>query len=232
MILSKHLPENAEYIRYIHPIYEHDDEDSSYCVNEDNCTDVWYDCIRKVNDNKVPIYYRRRTSEFARIDVTDAQYRVRDSNKWRNDFTDCILVRVKKIGRRVLFTYEPAYTYKLWVKDRVAKALYNKLSDSQLNKREISQEKRKRNKRTKHREMLELTSLSRRRRNGGLALSDTHIDELLQFCQPTEELTDNDFDIIEGEVAQEDDRMRQAYEEQMAQMINLRELQIRRDENE
>ena len=63
-------------------------------------------------------------------------------------------------------------------------------------------------------------------------MSDTHIDELLQFCQPTEELTDNDFDIIEGEVAQEDDRMRQAYEEQMAQMINLRELQIRRDENE
>ena len=80
--------------------------------------------------------------------------------------------------------------------------------------------------------MLELSALSRRRRNGGLALSDTHIDELLQFCQPTEELTDNDFDIIEGEVAQEDDRMRQAYEEQMAQMINLRELQIRRDENE
>ena len=212
MILSKYIPENAVYIRYIHPIIEYDDEDSTYIVNEDTCTDVWNDCIQRVNETKIPVYYRRRTSEFSTSDTQDHRYKVTNWNKWKKRFDDCTCVRVRKVGRRVLFTYDVEYTYKLWAKNRSARWLEANVSDETYDK--LHRKKRERVNDTRQRERtkrrLERIDREERERNNNPNL----INNFLRAD-----------DLLEG-VAQEDERMHQAYEEQMTEMIDRQEQQI------
>ena len=127
MLLDKYIPANAKQIRYIHPLYEDDGNDDSYCVNEDVCTDIWYDCVKVVHEEKIPIYFRRRTSDLASNDVTTWNDYIGKRNKYKDDFNYCTHVFVKKVGKRVLFIYNKKYTYKMWVKKRIAVALSNNL---------------------------------------------------------------------------------------------------------
>jgi hypothetical protein len=136
MLLDKYIPKNARQIRYIHAIYEHDDSrDESYLVNEDTYTDVWYECIKEVHRNKIPIYFRRRTNELASQDVKNYNSRIANENNWKNNFANCIHVLVKKVGRRILFVHDTKYTYKAWVKGMTEKKLDKILPQEILSKR-------------------------------------------------------------------------------------------------
>ena len=70
------LPPHARQIRYIHPYYDHqEDEDGNvvdeWLANESTCTDVWKDVVEVVKKYKKPIYFRRRTQAIAKDMVTD-----------------------------------------------------------------------------------------------------------------------------------------------------------------
>ena len=68
MIIGKYIPENARQVRYIHPQYERDENDDEYIWNEDEMTDV-EGIIQTVSNDRIPVYYRRRLSDYAREDT-------------------------------------------------------------------------------------------------------------------------------------------------------------------
>ena len=100
------IPINAIQMRYISPIFEpiYDEEDNQVdeeCVRDG--TNVLHECIVAVNKDKLPRYYRLRYRE-------NAKEHKRRWERWLeenliNGITP-YFVRVKKIGRRVLFEYD------------------------------------------------------------------------------------------------------------------------------
>jgi len=101
------IPTNAIQIRYISPLYEpiYDEEDNPIddeCVRDG--TDVLRECIVTVSKDKLPRYYRLRYRE-------NAKEHKRRWERWLEenliDGTTPYFVRVKKIGRRVLFESDP-----------------------------------------------------------------------------------------------------------------------------
>ena len=99
------IPINAIQMRYISPIFEpiYDEEDNQVdeeCVR--NGTDVLHECIVPTNKDKLPRYYRLRYRENAKD----------HKRRWEHWLEDNLIngsipyfVKVKKIGRRVLFEY-------------------------------------------------------------------------------------------------------------------------------
>ena len=100
------IPINAIQMRYISPIYEpiFDDEDNQIdeeCVRDG--TDVIYECIVPTNNDKLPRYYRLRYRENAKD----------HKRRWEHWLEENLIngrvpyfIKVKKIGRRVLFEYD------------------------------------------------------------------------------------------------------------------------------
>ena len=121
------LPPHAQQIRYIAPLYDEDDQGDRYCYNEGECTAVWYDIIKQVHKTKRPMYYRRRTTELARRDKYQYQLSVYNENNWKNDWTKSIHVRVKVIGKRVLFLYDEEFVHKAWIVGKNKKELRDKI---------------------------------------------------------------------------------------------------------
>jgi hypothetical protein len=109
------IPAHAEQIRYVAPLYEEDSNEDRYCINEDECTSVWYDIIREVNRTKRPMYYRRRTVDLARRDRHMYQDQVNNENHWKENNEQLINVRVKVVGRRVVFIYDEEFVRKNWL---------------------------------------------------------------------------------------------------------------------
>ena len=101
------IPINAIQMRYISPIFEpiYDEEDNvvdEECVRDG--TNVLHECIVPTNKDKLPRYYHLRYRE-------NAKDHKRRWERWLeenliNGITP-YFVRVKKIGRRVLFEYDP-----------------------------------------------------------------------------------------------------------------------------
>ena len=120
MIIGKYIPENARQVRYIHPQYERDENDDEYIWNEDEMTDVEH-IIQTVSNDRVPVYYRRRLSDYAREDTRKWNRYINQTNQIQkrmaeddDDFGgDYLYVRVKKVGRRVLFVYDKQYWDKI-----------------------------------------------------------------------------------------------------------------------
>ena len=108
------IPAHAEQIRYVAPQYDEDNE-GRYCINEDECTSVWYNIIREVNRTKRPMYYRRRTVDLARRDRHMYQDQVNNENHWKENNEQLINVRVKVVGRRVVFIYDEEFVRKNWL---------------------------------------------------------------------------------------------------------------------
>ena len=125
MIIGKYIPDNAIQVRYIHPYYEDDEDGYRYMVNEDEATNVWH-LISKVNRTQQPIYFRRRTSEYAKQDVRRYNRDINDANRNTTDFKDWYHVRCKKVGRRVLFVHDEVYWMKVYAryKNRVPRDLH------------------------------------------------------------------------------------------------------------
>ena len=116
MIIGKYIPENARQVRYVHPQYERDENDDEYIWNEDEMTDVEH-IIQTVSNDRVPVYYRRRLSDYAKEDTRKWNRYINNTNQIQkrmaeddDDFGgDYLYVRVKKVGRRVLFVYDKQY---------------------------------------------------------------------------------------------------------------------------
>ena len=101
------IPINAIQMRYISPIYEpvFDEEDNQVdeeCVRDG--TDVLYECIVPTNKDKLPRYYRLRYRETAKD----------HKRRWERWLEENLIngitpyfIKVKKIGRRVVFEYDP-----------------------------------------------------------------------------------------------------------------------------
>ena len=127
------LPKGARQIRYIHPHYEYQEDDEGnvvdeWCSNEDTCTDVWYDIVNKVHRNKTPIYYRRRTNLLAIEDVSRYSRDIIQHNDREDTWNSiCKCVRVRRLGRRVIFIYDEKYMKKLWDKKADKRKLKSKL---------------------------------------------------------------------------------------------------------
>ena len=100
------IPINAIQMRYISPIYEpvFDEEENQVdeeCVRDG--TDVLYECIVPTNNDKLPRYYRLRYRENAKD----------HKRRWERWLEENLIngrtpyfVKVKKIGRRVLFEFD------------------------------------------------------------------------------------------------------------------------------
>ena len=123
------IPTHAEQIRYIAPQYSEDSDGDRYCINEDECTSVWYDTIKEVNRTKRPMYYRRRTVDLARRDRYMYQDQVNNENHWKENNEQLINVRVKVIGRRVVFIYDEEFVLKIWVARKRKAELQNKIRE-------------------------------------------------------------------------------------------------------
>ena len=123
------LPPHAHQVRYIAPLYDEDDQGDRYCYNEDEATSVWYDIIKQVHKTKRPMYYRRRTTELARRDKYQYQLSVYNENNWKNDWTKSIHVRVKVIGKRVLFLYDEEFVRKNWVANKKKRELKDRIRE-------------------------------------------------------------------------------------------------------
>ena len=100
------IPINAIQMRYISPIYEpiFDEEDNQVdeeCVRDG--TDVLYECIVPTNNDKLPRYYRLRYRENAKDHKRRWEHWL--ENNLINSRTP-YFVKVKKIGRRVLFEFD------------------------------------------------------------------------------------------------------------------------------
>ena len=121
------IPAHAEQIRYVAPLYEEDSDGDRYCYNEDEATSVWYDIIKQVHKTKRPMYYRRRTIDLARRDKYMYQDQVNNENLWKKDDEHLINVRVKVIGRRVVFIYDEEFVYKIWVARKRKQKLIEKI---------------------------------------------------------------------------------------------------------
>tara|TARA_R100001594_G_scaffold137855_1_gene181143 strand:+ start:57 stop:608 length:552 start_codon:yes stop_codon:yes gene_type:complete len=119
------LPKGARQIRYIHPHYDYQEDDEGnvvdeYCINEDICTNVWYECVDKVHKTKRAVYYRRRTNDLAKDDVRRYGYDIAIHNQnnetWGSEY--CRYVRVRRLGRRVMFIYDEQHMKKIWLKTK------------------------------------------------------------------------------------------------------------------
>ena len=100
------IPINAIQMRYISPIFEpiYDEEDNQIdeeCVRDG--TNVLRECIVPTNKDKLPRYYRLRYRENAKD----------HKRRWEGWLEDNLIngrtpyfVKVRKIGRRVLFEYD------------------------------------------------------------------------------------------------------------------------------
>jgi len=121
------LPPHTQQIRYISPYYEEDNEGDRYCINEDECTSVWCDIIEQVHKTKRPMYYRRRTIDLARRDRNQYQHSIYNENDWKKNWAKSIHVRVKVIGKRVLFIYDEEFVHKNWIANKNKKELREKI---------------------------------------------------------------------------------------------------------
>ena len=100
------IPINAIQIRYVSPIFEpvYDDEDNQMgedCVRDG--TDVLDECIVAVSKDKLPRYYRLRYRDNAKD----------HKRRWEHWLEENLIngrvpyfIKVRKIGRRVLFEYD------------------------------------------------------------------------------------------------------------------------------
>ena len=140
MIIGKYIPENARQIRYIHPQYDQDDEGNEYIYNEDEMTDVC-NLIYRVNSSKIPIYFRRRHSNYAREDTRRWNRFINDYNgrAKHSDNPEYLYVRVKKVGRRVLIVYDKDYWDKIIKSGKKIKSdlniTYNPMSTAAIRQR-------------------------------------------------------------------------------------------------
>jgi len=122
------IPPHAQQVRYIAPYYEEDRDGDRICINEGEATSVWFDIIEEVHKTKRPMYYRRRTTELARRDKHSYQRSIFDGNTWRDDWKkQSIHVRVKVIGKRVLFIYDEEFVHKNWIAEKKKKELRIKI---------------------------------------------------------------------------------------------------------
>jgi hypothetical protein len=115
------IPTNAIQMRYISPIYEpvYDEEDNlieEECVRDG--TDVLNECVRAVSKDKLPRYYLLRYRENAKD----------HKRRWERWLEENLIngptpyfVKVKKIGRRVLFEYDSTLIEKREKKQRAIK---------------------------------------------------------------------------------------------------------------
>ena len=132
------LPKGARQVRYIHPHYEYQEDDDGnivdeYCVNENTCTDVWYDIINKVHKNKTPIYYRRRTNDLAKDDFRRYFYDIQSNNFNCDTWNEhCRPVRVRRLGRRVIFIHDENHMKNLWLKNKKKKEITKKINNDKL----------------------------------------------------------------------------------------------------
>ena len=85
MIIGKYIPENARQVRYVHPQYERDENDDEYIWNEDEMTDVEH-IIQTVSNDRIPVYYRRRLSDYAREDTRRWNKYINNMNNKRISF--------------------------------------------------------------------------------------------------------------------------------------------------
>ena len=123
------IPINAIQIRYISPIFEpiYDEEDNvvdEECVRDG--TNVLHECIVAVHKDKLPRYYRLRYRE-------NAKEHKRRWERWlEENLIESIesiggrvpyFVKVKKIGRRVLFEYDSTLIEK---REKKRKAIQHK----------------------------------------------------------------------------------------------------------
>jgi hypothetical protein len=100
------IPINAIQMRYISPIFEpvFDEEENQVdeeCVRDG--TDVIYECIVPTNNDKLPRYYRLRYRDNAR-DHKRRWERWLEENLINGEVP--YFVKVRKIGRRVVFEYD------------------------------------------------------------------------------------------------------------------------------
>jgi len=110
------IPSHAQQIRYVAPYYEEDGDGNSYVYNEDEYTEVWHEIIREVHKTKRPMYYRRRTLDLARRDKHQWQKHIYTNNNWQEDWDKHgTYVRVKVIGRRVVFIHDEEFVHKNWI---------------------------------------------------------------------------------------------------------------------
>jgi hypothetical protein len=112
------IPTNAIQMRYISPIFEpvFDDEENQIdedCVREG--TDVLHECIVAVNRDKIPRYYRLRYRDNAK------EHKYRWVNWLERNLVESktpYFVKVRKIGRRVMFEYDSTLIEKREKKQR------------------------------------------------------------------------------------------------------------------
>ena len=130
------LPPHAQQIRYIHPHYEYQEDDEGNVVdewlaNEGTCTDVWADVVQVVKKTKRPIYFRRRTLQIAKDMVADYSSRIMEQNfyhtEWDPSLRNCYPIRVKRLGKRVIFLYDEEYTFMVWNKNKKMRAIRRKV---------------------------------------------------------------------------------------------------------
>ena len=121
------LPPHAQQIRYIAPYYDEDEDGNNFIINEGEATDVWHDLIRVVHKTKRPMYYRRRTAELTRRDRRAWQSSIYSQNSWKKEWSNCTHVRIKVIGRRVLFIYDEEFVYKNWISYKNKQKLREKI---------------------------------------------------------------------------------------------------------
>ena len=100
------IPINAIQIRYTSPIYEPIYDDDEHVIDEEcirEGTDILHECIVAVSNDKLPRYYRLRYRENAK-DHKQRWVCWLDNNliNGRTPY----FVKVKKIGRRVLFEFD------------------------------------------------------------------------------------------------------------------------------
>ena len=135
------LPPHAQQIRYIHPYYEHQEDEEGNVVdewlaNEETCTNVWEDVVKVVKRTKRPIYFRRRTSQIAKDMVGDYSARIMAQNssrsEWNPDNRECYPIRVKRLGKRVIFLYDEEYTFMVWNKEKKFRAIRKKVRNLKL----------------------------------------------------------------------------------------------------
>ena len=121
------IPSHSQQIRYIAPYYDEDGDGDRYMTNEEEATEVWREIIREVHKTKRPMYYRRRTSNLARGNKQHWQSSIYSHNNWLNDWDKCTYVRVKVIGRRVVFICDEEFVKKNWIANKNRLKLRDKI---------------------------------------------------------------------------------------------------------
>tara|TARA_R100000963_G_C4640045_1_gene103741 strand:- start:1006 stop:1497 length:492 start_codon:yes stop_codon:yes gene_type:complete len=78
------------------------------------------DMVWKVNDYNTPLYYRRRTRSLAQDDLVNYSDKIWRQNMHQETWNSeqMCSVRVKRFGRRIIFTKDEAWAYARWKKYR------------------------------------------------------------------------------------------------------------------